>query len=498
MAGTPAGEKARREGSATWRRPRLRTAARATTPACARSRGERTLAGARRGASTPAAGRLRRLRGSSPRSWLPRACGASPLPRGADDGGPQLRSRPRGNPRTRAAGARPSRRGERPAGARSPERGLPFGHERRRRRTRRRAPRGPGCGRQHLGAAQRPATAPGIGSAPRPAAAASARPRRRAPGAPRARRGDPRGAVGARATTSSFTPVARRAGESSRTSTCSCSPSTDGHDWLLVIDDDVELPRGFLDRFLFLCERFSLALAQPAHRLDSHAAWPVTRRRRERRARHALRGDRPGDGVRQSTFAVLLPFPELRMGWGLDVHWAALAREHGWRCGVVDAVSIRHRAAPAAAAYGREAASPRRARSCATAPMSARTRPTAPLLPTAAGERPARAGRAWRSWPSSTRAAAIRSWASGRTARRSRRATRARTSVFSSCTDSYRRAARSRAGRGRPASARRAVREPRNQTRDGLEITYLPYVSPPRERSYAAGGPGRPRRSGWP
>ena len=53
----------------------------------------------------------------------------------------------------------------------------------------------------------------------------------------------------------------------------------DAHDWLLVIDDDVELPRGFLDRFLFLCERFSLALAQPAHRLHSHAAWPVTRRR---------------------------------------------------------------------------------------------------------------------------------------------------------------------------------------------------------------------------
>ena len=45
----------------------------------------------------------------------------------------------------------------------------------------------------------------------------------------------------------------------------------DGHDWLLVIDDDVELPRGFLDRFLFLCERFSLALAQP------HTALTPTR-----------------------------------------------------------------------------------------------------------------------------------------------------------------------------------------------------------------------------
>jgi GT2 family glycosyltransferase len=133
--------------------------------------------------------------------------------------------------------------------------------------------------------------------------------------------------------------------------------AADGHDWLLVIDDDVELPRGFLDRFLFLCERFSLALAQPAHRLHSHAAWPVTRRR----ARSAVRETRfveigPVTAFASRTFPVLLPFPELRMGWGLDVHWAALAREQGWRCGVLDAVSIRHRVAPAGAAYERDAA----------------------------------------------------------------------------------------------------------------------------------------------
>src|SRR6202790_479932 len=128
-------------------------------------------------------------------------------------------------------------------------------------------------------------------------------------------------------------------------------------DWLLVIDDDVELPRGFLDRFLFLCERFSLQLAQPAHCLDSHAAWPLTRRH----PRSVLRETRfveigPVTAFARATFPVLLPFPELRMGWGLDAHWAALAAEHGWRCGIVDAVSIRHRAAPAAEAYSREAA----------------------------------------------------------------------------------------------------------------------------------------------
>ncbi len=131
----------------------------------------------------------------------------------------------------------------------------------------------------------------------------------------------------------------------------------DGHDWLLVLDDDVELPRGFLDRFLFLSERFSLQLAQPAHRLNSHAAWPQTRRRPAsvvRETRFVEIG--PVTAFAHATFATLLPFPELRMGWGLDAYWGALARERGWRCGVTDAVAIRHRAAPAADAYSREAA----------------------------------------------------------------------------------------------------------------------------------------------
>src|SRR5262249_52561411 len=51
------------------------------------------------------------------------------------------------------------------------------------------------------------------------------------------------------------------------------------YDWVIVIDDDVALPRGFLDSFIFLAERFQFSLAQPAHVARSHAAWQVTRRR---------------------------------------------------------------------------------------------------------------------------------------------------------------------------------------------------------------------------
>src|SRR6202042_1157811 len=123
-------------------------------------------------------------------------------------------------------------------------------------------------------------------------------------------------------------------------------------DWLFVLDDDIVLPRGFLNRFLLLAERFELDLAQPAHRRASHAAWQVTRRRRHTLVRETSFVEiGPVTAFARSTFPTLLPFPDLRMGWGLDMHWAALAREHGWRCGVLDAVPIRHRAAPAASSY---------------------------------------------------------------------------------------------------------------------------------------------------
>ena len=129
-----------------------------------------------------------------------------------------------------------------------------------------------------------------------------------------------------------------------------------GHDWLLVVDDDVVVAPRFLDRFLCCAEDAGLLLAQPAHRRHSHAAWAATRRL-------------PGGAVRESrfveigpvtafaapTFDALLPFPELRMGWGLDAHWGAIAQEHGWRTGIVDATPILH-TAPVGGGYDRAAA----------------------------------------------------------------------------------------------------------------------------------------------
>jgi GT2 family glycosyltransferase len=125
-------------------------------------------------------------------------------------------------------------------------------------------------------------------------------------------------------------------------------------DWLLVVDDDVDLPRRFLDRFLFLAQAAGLRMAQPAHRLHSHAAWHVTRRRRGSLVRETNFVEiGPVTALHRDTFATLLPFPPLRMGWGLDVHWSALARAHGWPIGIVDATPVGHTLRPAAATYPR-------------------------------------------------------------------------------------------------------------------------------------------------
>jgi hypothetical protein len=127
-----------------------------------------------------------------------------------------------------------------------------------------------------------------------------------------------------------------------------------GHDWLLVIDDDVALPRGFLDGFVFLAERFGLQLAQPAHRHRSHAAFQITRRRPGRAARKtAFVEIGPVTAFHHPVFETLLPFPPLRTGWGLDAHWSAVAAQRGWPIGVIDATPIRHGLRLIASSYDR-------------------------------------------------------------------------------------------------------------------------------------------------
>jgi hypothetical protein len=146
-------------------------------------------------------------------------------------------------------------------------------------------------------------------------------------------------------------------------------------DWLLVVDDDVRFPRAFLDRFVAVCEAFRLDLAQPAQTLRSHSAWKVTRRRPAslvRETRFVEIG--PVTAFSRRAAAELLPFPELRYGWGLDLHWSALAGQRGWRLGVVDALPVRHESGLVAAGYSRDEAIDEAARFLADRPYLASAR----------------------------------------------------------------------------------------------------------------------------
>jgi hypothetical protein len=130
------------------------------------------------------------------------------------------------------------------------------------------------------------------------------------------------------------------------------APPVGEHDWLIAIDDDVELAPRFLDRFVALCERLGLDIAQPAQTQRSHAAWRVARRRPLSLARRtAFVEIGPVTAFSRRAAVELTPFPELRFGWGLDNHWAALARERGWRLGVADALPVRHEAQRVASTY---------------------------------------------------------------------------------------------------------------------------------------------------
>jgi hypothetical protein len=115
------------------------------------------------------------------------------------------------------------------------------------------------------------------------------------------------------------------------------------YDWLLIVDDDIALPTGFLDLLIGEAVRRGFKMAQPAHRFLSYSTYKVTERHWASVARRTGFVEcGPVSLLHRDTFADLVPFPSSRWSWGLDLYWAELARQRGWPIGVIDAVPIRH------------------------------------------------------------------------------------------------------------------------------------------------------------
>lgn len=132
-----------------------------------------------------------------------------------------------------------------------------------------------------------------------------------------------------------------------------------GHfDWLIITDDDVELPEAFVDRFIGLAERYDFALCQPARSLDSFVDHGIVLQMPglvARQTRFVEIG--PLVAIRRDAMALLLPFgPEASMGWGLDFVWPLALEAAGLRLGIIDAVPLAHRLRRPVTGYDHEGA----------------------------------------------------------------------------------------------------------------------------------------------
>ena len=129
-------------------------------------------------------------------------------------------------------------------------------------------------------------------------------------------------------------------------------------DWVIVTDDDIVLPFGWLDRYLELVIAFDLALSQPARTRDSfidHAIVAQAPGLLARRTRFVEIG--PVFCLRHDVIPLVLPFePEVGMGWGLDFIWPCRLEKAGLRLGIVDDAPVAHTLRKPAQHYGKDAA----------------------------------------------------------------------------------------------------------------------------------------------
>lgn len=125
------------------------------------------------------------------------------------------------------------------------------------------------------------------------------------------------------------------------------------YDFILLCDDDIQLPESFLDRFLDRQTQYDFALAQPARTHDSYTDHPIVEQvdgLDARRTRFVEIG--PVVSLRRDAAVLLLPFDEAcGMGWGLDLLWPVLIERAQLRMGIIDATPVAHALRPAAKSY---------------------------------------------------------------------------------------------------------------------------------------------------
>lgn len=116
------------------------------------------------------------------------------------------------------------------------------------------------------------------------------------------------------------------------------------YDYVLLVDDDIVLPDGFLDRLIALQDELDFALAQPARTGNSYIDHPIVEQQLgvlARRTQFVEIG--PVVSFHRSCFDLVFPFDlDSPMGWGYENRWAYLLAHHGLKMGIIDALPIDH------------------------------------------------------------------------------------------------------------------------------------------------------------
>lgn len=115
-------------------------------------------------------------------------------------------------------------------------------------------------------------------------------------------------------------------------------------EYVIISDDDIVLPSGFLDSYLARVSHHDFAIAQPARTHDSYIDHPFVEQLDGIDARWTRFVEiGPLFSLHRSAFAYILPFDEASpMGWGNDFVWPVLAEKHSLKMGIVDAVPVAH------------------------------------------------------------------------------------------------------------------------------------------------------------
>src|SRR6516164_6284280 len=116
------------------------------------------------------------------------------------------------------------------------------------------------------------------------------------------------------------------------------------YDFLIVVDDDIDLPGSFLDKYLELLERFDFALAQPARTHDSYVDHAFVEQLDGITARQTLFVEiGPLFSIRRDAILLLTPFDMTSpMGWGYDFAWPTVITSAGLKMGIIDGLPVRH------------------------------------------------------------------------------------------------------------------------------------------------------------